>query len=112
MAINHKNFIILISLILSSQTNDNITQKIMQHLFRLGLDIHPINFFLYKTENEIKQCIQGIGLDNRKAKYIKQITAKINDMGYIPYKYEDLIKLPGVGSKNALQYIRLTGLVP
>jgi endonuclease-3 len=89
---------VLISLMLSSQTKDQITAEAIRKLQKKGLTVENI---LKMSEKEIDKCIEKVGFHNRKSVYIKKTTEilheKYNDD--IPDNIEELIKLPGVGKK-------------
>eukprot|EP00833_Pecoramyces_ruminatium_P017351 jgi/Orpsp1_1/1191383/evm.model.d7180000085330.1 len=55
---------VLISLMLSSQTKDQITAEAIQKLQKKGLTIENI---LKMSEKEIDKCIEKVGFHNRKA---------------------------------------------
>jgi len=92
-------------LILSSQTKDEITFRVMQNLMRNGS--LTIDFFLSHSLAEIKQSIDGIGLINKKAEYLQKLAIMLRNeySDVIPTDYETLLKLPGVGPKNARQFL-------
>ncbi|CAI5757026.1 unnamed protein product [Candida verbasci] len=93
-------FQLLISLMLSSQTKDEVNfatmTKLNEHLGELNLEnMSKLN------EVEIDKLICKIGFHNRKAKYIKETCQILLNKfdGDIPKTIEDLISLPGVGPK-------------
>ncbi|OUM70596.1 hypothetical protein PIROE2DRAFT_33738, partial [Piromyces sp. E2] len=89
---------VLISLMLSSQTKDQITAEAIRNLQKKDLSVENI---LKMSEKEIDKCIEKVGFHNRKSVYIKKTTEilheKYNDD--IPDNIEELIKLPGIGKK-------------
>eukprot|EP00833_Pecoramyces_ruminatium_P002854 jgi/Orpsp1_1/1176886/evm.model.c7180000059388.2 len=89
---------VLISLMLSSQTKDQITAEAIQKLQKKGLTIENI---LKMSEKEIDKCIEKVGFHNRKASYIKKTTEILHEKydDDIPDNIQELIKLPGVGKK-------------
>ncbi|KAH9417332.1 Endonuclease III-like protein 1 [Dermatophagoides pteronyssinus] len=95
-----KRFQILVALMLSSQTKDQITYAAMNRLRQHNLSIE----FIDKIScNELMQLIKPVGFYRRKAEYLKQ-TAKILMEKYdsdIPETIDELKKLPGVGPKMA-----------
>jgi len=95
---NQFRYQVLISLMLSSQTKDQVTAEAIRNLQKKGLTIENI---LKMSEKEIDKCIEKVGFHNRKTIYIKKTTEilheKYNDD--IPDNIEELIKLPGVGKK-------------
>ncbi|KAJ7372711.1 Endonuclease III-like protein 1 [Desmophyllum pertusum] len=91
---------VLISLMLSSQTKDQVTFAAMEKLKAYGLTIENI---LKTTTGKIGELIYPVGFWKKKADYIKDATKicaeKYN--GDIPPTVEELVKLPGVGPKMA-----------
>lgn len=91
---------ILISLMLSSQTKDQVTFEAMRKLKENNLTIGNI---LKMPESEIGELIKPVGFWKKKASFIKKAT-EICHKDYkddIPPTVEELIKLPGVGPKMA-----------
>lgn len=95
-----KRFHCLISLMLSSQTRDEITAQAMSQLHTLPLTIDNL---LNTDEETLSKLIYPAGFYRRKATYLKK-TAKILKEQYdydIPDSVADMCKLPGVGPKMA-----------
>jgi len=96
-------FHILVALMLSSQTKDQVVSDAMQALKawpRGGLSVDSI---LAMTDVELDSMIAKVGFHNNKTKYIKQ-TAQIlkdNHGGRVPQTAEELCSLPGIGPKMA-----------
>ncbi|XP_046605808.1 endonuclease III-like protein 1 [Neodiprion virginianus] len=91
-------FQILIALMLSSQTKDQVTHAAMEKLKSHGCT--PANIKL--TDNEILgKLIYPVSFWKRKVEYIKKTTDILlaQYAGDIPKTIEDLCKLPGVGPK-------------
>ncbi|XBW38401.1 hypothetical protein QEN19_003989 [Hanseniaspora menglaensis] len=95
---------ILISLILSPQTKDEMTVLAFENLFKNSL-IHnsteglSFDYLKIKNEDEIDALISKVGFHKRKAKCIKEL-AFLD--GGIPLDYESLLALNGVGPKIAM----------
>ncbi|MFA7107941.1 MAG: endonuclease III [Sphaerochaetaceae bacterium] len=91
-------FQFLISVILSAQTTDSNVNKVGEILF----EKYP-NPKALKDANieDVKEIIKSTGYYNNKAKNIIACAAAIDEKGYIPSSYEELLKLSGVGSKTA-----------
>ena len=98
---NISNFHIIVGAFLSSQTQDKITYSAMQRLKKRGLSI---DFILDTPLNVLANLLKPVGFYNKKAKMLKTISSIFkNDFDYKPpTKYEDLIKLPGIGPKIAV----------
>lgn len=91
---------ILVSLMLSSQTKDEITFEAMRKLKENDLTIENI---LKMSESDIGELIKPVGFWKKKSNYIKKATAICHNdyQDDIPATIEELVKLPGVGPKMA-----------
>ncbi|XP_055615484.1 endonuclease III-like protein 1 [Toxorhynchites rutilus septentrionalis] len=93
-------FYTLVSLMLSSQTKDQVNFECMQRLKKHGLTPEHV----VATDTEVlEKLIYPVSFYKNKAKFIKQ-TAHIllnEHAGDIPDSLEGLLKLPGVGKKMA-----------
>lgn len=96
-----ERFYILISLMLSSRTNDKITAEVMAKLRDLGFDL---DYLLKVDENEFAQLIKPVNFYKTKAKHIKKAAIMLKEQfnGDVPKNLKDLITLPGVGMKMSL----------
>ena len=95
-----QRFQCLVSLMLSSQTRDEVNYAAMMRLRRHGLTVENV---LNTDQKELEKLIHPVGFWRNKAKYIKQ-TCKILHEKYdndIPDNVEELCELPGVGPKMA-----------
>uniref|UniRef100_UPI00358F05B2 endonuclease III-like protein 1 n=1 Tax=Myxine glutinosa TaxID=7769 RepID=UPI00358F05B2 len=95
-----KRYQVLISLMLSSQTKDEVTAAAMRRLRESCLTVEAI---LGIDNVTLEKLIYPVGFWRNKARHIKLATAMIQDEynGDIPDSVEGLIKLPGVGPKMA-----------
>ena len=95
-----KRFQVLVSLMLSSQTRDEITYKTMQSLREYGLTVDHI---IETKEETLRDLIHFVSFYNNKTKFIKKTALILRDQydGDIPSTVDELIKLPGVGPKMA-----------
>ncbi|NXI35883.1 NTH protein, partial [Galbula dea] len=91
---------VLLSLMLSSQTKDQVTSAAMLRLRQHGLTVDSI---LQMDDETLGQIIYPVGFWRNKVKYIKQTTAILKQKygGDIPRTVEELVQLPGVGPKMA-----------
>ncbi|NXV31272.1 NTH protein, partial [Rissa tridactyla] len=91
---------VLLSLMLSSQTKDQVTSAAMLRLRQHGLTVDSI---LQMDDATLGQIIYPVGFWRNKVKYIKQTTAILKEKygGDIPRTVEELVQLPGVGPKMA-----------
>lgn len=90
------------SLLLSSQTKDEITSAAVERLKRNsgGLNVSSI---LKWDEERLSEILKPVGFYRRKAKSLKSV-AEILDSKYngdIPKTVEELMELPGIGPKMA-----------
>ncbi|XP_013923128.1 PREDICTED: endonuclease III-like protein 1 [Thamnophis sirtalis] len=95
-----KRYQILLSLMLSSQTKDQVTSAAMMRLREHGLTVDRI---LETDEEVLGRLIYPVGFWRNKVRYIQQTTAilKRDYAGDIPQTVAELVKLPGVGPKMA-----------
>lgn len=96
-------FQLLISLMLSSQTKDEINFAAMMKLESFfknfgGLCIEGI---LATSEKQIDELIRQVGFHNRKAAYIKRTCEILMETheGDVPKTIEEITSLPGIGPK-------------
>jgi len=94
------NFQLALSVILSAQTTDKAVNEVTPALFERFPDAVSLSM---ATIDEIEPYIQRIGLYHNKAKHILAFSkALVSDHdGEVPSSYEELVKLPGIGSKTA-----------
>ncbi|KAG8433278.1 hypothetical protein GDO86_017531 [Hymenochirus boettgeri] len=91
---------VLLSLMLSSQTKDQVTSAAMCKLREHGLTVNKI---LETDDDTLGTLIYPVGFWKNKVKFIKQTTKILHEKygGDIPDNVADLVKLPGVGPKMA-----------
>ncbi|KAM4604044.1 endonuclease III-like protein 1 [Polymixia lowei] len=95
-----RRFQVLVSLMLSSQTKDQVTAAAMQKLRAHGCTAENI----ISTDDEtLGRLIYPVGFWRTKVKYLKQTSAMLQQEfgGDIPNSVEGLVRLPGVGPKMA-----------
>ena len=95
----------LVSLMLSSQTKDNITYLTTQKLIEYGLTIE--NMIKIPIE-KLTEIIYKVGFHNNKSKTIKKLSEvlreKYNDNP--PENFKEILNLPGIGRKMGLLYMK------
>lgn len=107
--LNHNNaWELLVSVILSAQTTDEMVNKVTPDLFKK----YPTPASLAKAPiSDITKMIKKIGYYNSKAKYIKQtgelVSKKFKNV--VPLNEADLRTLPGVGRKTAMVVLSHVG---
>ncbi|XP_061625578.1 endonuclease III-like protein 1 isoform X1 [Phyllopteryx taeniolatus] len=97
---NVRRFQVLVSLMLSSQTKDQVTAAAMQKLRAHGCTAEK----LLSTDDEtLGKLIYPVGFWRNKVKFLKMTAAMlVKDYGGdIPDSVEALVRLPGVGPKMA-----------
>lgn len=95
-----RRYQVLVSLMLSSQTKDEVNFAAMNRLREHGLTVENI---LNTSEETFGKLIYPVGFWKTKAKNIKKATQILKDdyNSDIPNSVETLCKLPGVGPKMA-----------
>ena len=95
----------LVSLMLSSQTKDDITYSTTQKLIEYGLTID--NMIKIPIE-KLTEIIFKVSFHNNKSKSIKKLAEilreKYNDNA--PESLNEIIKLPGIGKKMGILYMK------
>jgi len=99
-SIRRTPFRVLISVLLSSRTKDEVTHKASEQLFHRA-DTPQAMALL--EEKEIADLIYPVGFYKQKAKHIKKIaeTLSAGENDEVPRTLEALTALPGVGRKTA-----------
>ena len=95
-----QRFQCLVSLMLSSQTKDEVNFAAMARLREHGLTVDNV---IATEQSTLEKLIYPVGFWRNKAKYIKQASQILRDQhgGDIPDSVAGLCKLPGVGPKMA-----------
>ena len=102
-SINEKTkdpFKVLIATILSARARDTQTEKISNELFKYA--DNPSKLAKLPL-NKLQKIIRSIGFYREKSKRIKKAAQYLldNHKGEVPNKFDELIKIPGVGRKTA-----------
>ncbi|CAL8330545.1 unnamed protein product [Lota lota] len=95
-----RRFQVLVSLMLSSQTKDQVTAAAMHRLRARGCTVENI---LNTDEETLGKLIYPVGFWRTKVKYLKKTSLMLQQEfdGDIPDNVEGLVRLPGVGPKMA-----------
>ncbi|XP_034386737.1 uncharacterized protein nthl1 isoform X2 [Cyclopterus lumpus] len=95
-----RRFQVLVSLMLSSQTKDQVTAAAMQKLRAHGCTVDNI---ITTDDEALGRLIYPVGFWRTKVKYLKLTSAMLQKKfaGDIPDSVEGLVSLPGVGPKMA-----------
>ncbi len=93
-------FKILVSVVLSQRTRDEVTDLASERLFKIADTPEKI---LKLTDKEIEDLIYPVGFYKQKAWGIKKLSKELLDNynGKVPDNLKELIKLHGVGDKTA-----------
>lgn len=103
----HRRFQVLVSLMLSSQTKDEMTAHAMgclhQHFLSAGIPFGPSQLLATLDEEILDTLIAKVGFHRRKSQFIRRTAQVCVDQynGDIPRTLEGLCELPGVGPKMA-----------
>ena len=94
------NFELLCAVMLSAQTTDKAVNSVTPSLFKIAPDAKTMSSL---NTDVIENCIKRLGLYRNKAsnliKMSKELVSRFD--GIVPDNYDDLVSLPGVGSKTA-----------
>ena len=95
-----KRFQTLTSLLLSSQTKDQVTSAAVERLKKHGLNTPNI---IKTSQYQIGKLIYPVGFWEKKAHYLKRcaVICQEKHHGDIPSTLKELMSLPGVGPKIA-----------
>ncbi|HBE71103.1 MAG TPA: endonuclease III [Planctomycetaceae bacterium] len=99
--LDHRDpFTLLIAVLLSAQCTDKMVNLVTPGLWELA--DNPVDM-ARRTEAEILQRIQKLGLARRKSAAIKKLSQILVDEfdAVVPENFADLESLPGVGHKTA-----------
>ncbi|RCN50134.1 putative endonuclease III [Ancylostoma caninum] len=93
-------FQVLLALMLSSQTKDEVTSAAMMRLRNYGCNVDAM---LKIPTSELEKLLCPVGFYRRKAEYIQKAAAILKEKynGDVPDSLEGLCSLPGVGPKMA-----------
>lgn len=98
-----KKFQILVALLLSSQTRDDVTYSAVKSLNSLLGTLTP-EHVLNCPETLVHKCIEKVGYHNKKVKFLMEISRRVKDG--MPSTLEDVLRLPGIGRKMAYLYLQ------
>lgn len=95
-----KRFQMLVALMLSSQTKDQVTFAAMERLRKVGLTTGSI---IAMPDEQLGELIKPVGFWRKKIVYLKGAARMLEEeyAGDIPASADALCKLPGVGPKMA-----------
>lgn len=96
----HNSFELLCAVVLSAQATDESVNKITPDLFKQAPTPSKMSEM---SEAQVGAIIRTIGLWKAKASYLVKLSKMLCEdfNGEVPSTYDELVKLPGVGSKTA-----------
>lgn len=94
------NFELLCAVMLSAQTTDKAVNSVTPILFKIAPDAKTMSSL---NTDVIENCIKRLGLYRNKASNLIKMSNELVSRfdGMVPDNYDDLVSLPGVGSKTA-----------
>lgn len=98
-----RKYQILIALLLSSQTKDEVTFAAITSLNEVLGVLTPRNV-LNAKEEDLRRSISKVGFNNRKLKYLIEVSKRV--VNKMPETLEETLKLPGIGYKMAYLYLQ------
>ncbi len=99
----------LVAALLSSRTRDEVTAEAVSRLFSR---ISTPEELAEMDEKEIEELIRGVGFYRVKARRLKELARKLVEdfNSEVPLKFEELVKLPGIGRKSANVVLAHSGI--
>jgi endonuclease-3 len=93
-------FELLVAVVLSAQSTDEQVNRVTKEMFQV---INTPGALAECPAEELEKLISGVGLYRNKAKNLIAMAKVVQDEynSEVPDNYEELLKLPGVGSKTA-----------
>ncbi|KAH9842465.1 DNA glycosylase [Rhodofomes roseus] len=100
----NQRFATLVSLMLSSQTKDEVTSAAVRKLREAVGGSLSVDAVLATNDDAVSEAICKVGFWRRKTDYIKRTARRLQDEydGDIPKTVDELCSLPGVGPKVAI----------
>jgi len=105
----NQRFATLISLMLSSQTKDEVTDAAVSKLrTAIGGNL-SVDAIINADQDTISKAIGKVGFWRRKTEYIKKTALRLRDQfdSDVPKTVDDLCSLPGVGPKMAFLLLQV-----
>ncbi|KAL0956657.1 hypothetical protein HGRIS_002789 [Hohenbuehelia grisea] len=105
----NSRFATLVSLMLSSQTKDEVTDAAVSNLREALGGSLSLDGVINASEDTISQAICKVGFWRRKTGYIKQTAQRLRDdfKSDVPQTVDELCSLPGVGPKMAFLLLQV-----
>lgn len=98
--INERAYQFLVGVLLSVQSQDAVTARVMQSLVKDGVSIKK---YANLSEDQIREKISGINFNQKKAQFIRDAAIRVRDhhKGKFPDTLKELLEFSGVGNKVA-----------
>ncbi|MDA7845341.1 endonuclease III [Rickettsiales bacterium] len=105
------NFTLLIAILMSAQSTDKMVNRCTRELFKVCKTPEDALNLGY---DQFMEYIRYIGMYRNKTKHVMALCRILlsDHDGEVPNKFEDLIKLPGVGNKTANVFLNSAFGVP
>jgi len=98
-----RRFQILVSLLLSSQTKDEISHAAVKSMNETLGVLAPRNV-LDASEEDLHRSISRVGFHKKKLVFLTEISRRV--LNGMPDTLEDVLALPGIGKKMAYLYLQ------
>lgn len=98
-----RKFLLLTSLLLSVQTNDKITYKLMHKINNMDFTPQKVTKM---TDTELEDVFSMTNFRKKKAQYVKNV-ASIALKGKLPETLKEITKIKGIGNKIGLLYMQV-----
>ncbi|PPQ78354.1 hypothetical protein CVT25_011637 [Psilocybe cyanescens] len=105
----NRRYATLVSLMLSSQTKDVVTNAAVDNLREAFGGSISIDAMIAADDSIISKAIAKVGFWNRKTTYLKQAAIRLRDEfdSDVPSTVDELCSLPGVGPKMAFLALQI-----
>ena len=99
-----RKFRLFFSLMLSVQTNDIITDRVMKKVDKelKGISLQKFKNF---SQEQIQNLIKEVNYSSQKSKFLKQNIETLLTKSRMPTSLEEVMELKGVGRKIGLLYM-------
>ncbi|KAL0563726.1 alpha,alpha-trehalase nth1 [Marasmius crinis-equi] len=105
----NRRYATLVSLMLSSQTKDGVTDAAVMNLRKAFGGSISVDAMIAAEDNVISEAIAKVGFWRRKTQYLKQAAIQLRDEfdSDVPKTVDELCSLPGVGPKMAFLALQI-----
>ncbi|KAH9483573.1 Endonuclease III-like protein [Psilocybe cubensis] len=105
----NRRYATLVSLMLSSQTKDEVTNAAVDNLRKAFGGSISVDAMIAADDSVISEAIAKVGFWRRKTTYLKQAAIRLRDDfdSDVPSSVDELCSLPGVGPKMAFLALQI-----